>query len=396
MNKANVKIWTEDELAYLYAMREDGISYNVIASELKRSVNACEKKYRGTRWDLTPFYDETRKGMQVSRKKALAEKILNAHNKKIESEKFKTDIIADKIAEAVAAYPVVNKAVYRPTKQGKISSNEDVGLIFSDCHIGHHHTFEETGGLSEYNLEVFNKRVNNLKQATSEIVELHSKLYKLPTLHFFCLGDIVAGMNRSGSWSPTYINMPIYDQMIGGFEAISDMIYYWLGLFDNINFYGVIGNHGRAAPQGFEKEYVNWDYLCYQFIEARFKDNPRVKFNCPKTWWIMTKIRNHKFLLVHGEDVRGGSMPIKGLMNYEQKMLGVVKEIPDYTLAGHFHSAAELTTNHGKLIINGSFLGPDMYSLKNLQAGGRPEQKIFGIHDKRGITWSYNLDLDKR
>jgi len=203
-------------------------------------------------------------------------------------------------------------------------------------------------------------------------------------------------MNNTGNWSPVYINMPIYDQMVAGFEAISDMIYYWLGLFENINFYGIIGNHGRGSNIGQEKEYVNWDYLCYNFLEARFKNNPRVKFNCPKTWWIMTQIRNHKFLLVHGEDVKGGSLPIRGLMTYEQKMLGVIKDIPDYTLAGHFHSAAELTTSHGRLLINGSFLGPDMYALKNLQAGGKAEQKIFGIHDRRGITWSYNLDLDKR
>ncbi|MFW6129642.1 MAG: hypothetical protein ACOC56_00570, partial [Atribacterota bacterium] len=71
-----------------------------------------------------------------------------------------------------------------------------------------------------------------------------------------------------------------------------------------------------------------------------------------------------------------------------------LKTIPDYTLAAHFHSAADLTTNHGRVLVNGSFIGPDVYSLKNLQAGALAEQKIFGIHDKRGITWSYNLGLD--
>jgi hypothetical protein len=267
-------------------------------------------------------------------------------------------------------------------------------LILSDLHVGQHYTLEETGGISEYNIDVFKKRAENLKKATKDIVELHSKLYNMPNLHIFCIGDIVAGMNDAGNWSPTYINMTIYDQMINGFEAIADMIYYWLGLFDNIVFYGVYGNHGRAGKKGSEKEYVNWDYICYKFLEAKFKDNKRIKFVVPKTWWIFEKIRNHKFLMVHGEDVKSAGNAIVGLKNLEKNMTGVIRDIPDYTLAGHFHSIAELTTNNGRVIINGSWAGGDIFSLKSLQSSSPPEQRIFGIHDKRGITWSYNLNLD--
>lgn len=190
--------------------------------------------------------------------------------------------------------------------------------------------------------------------------------------------------------------MPIYDQMISGYDAISDMIYYWLGIFENIKFYGVFGNHGRSGQKGCEKEYVNWDFLCYKFLESRFANNPRVSFVIPKTWWILAKIRNHKFLLVHGDDIKGGASPLNGLQKYEQQMIGILGEIPDYTLAAHFHNTAEITTNHGRILYNGSFIGPDIYSLKNLQRSSRAEQKIFGIHDKRGITWSYNIHLDAK
>lgn len=388
--------WTEKEMALLYAAREDGMPYKVIAMELGRTANACEHKYRSTNWSEMSFFDKQKKDLKDSLKKAHKKHMTKLHDNRLKAQKFKTDIIADKIADAVDALPEVKKAVYPNgrSKNKSKHSNEDVGLLFSDTHIGHHHSLEETGGVSEYNIEIFKERVEKLKSGVSDIVELHSHLYSLPTLHFFSLGDIVAGMNQSGNWSPVYINMPIYDQMIAGFEAISDMLYYWLGLFNNIVFYGVRGNHGRIDKIGFEKDYVNWDFLCYKFLEARFADNPRVKFVCPKTWWLMAEIRNHKFLAVHGDDVKSGSFPAKKLQEYEQKMFGILKTIPDYTLAAHFHSAAELTTNHGRVLINGSFIGPDVYSLKNLQAGAVPEQKIFGIHDKRGITWSYNLGLN--
>ncbi len=154
-----------------------------------------------------------------------------------------------------------------------------------------------------------------------------------------------------------------------------------------------MGNHGRGAPRGVEKEYVNWDYLTYKFLEAKFSTNPRVKFVIPKTWWHLAEIRNHKFLLIHGDDIRGSTMPLKGLASYTDRMIGVIKKIPDYTIAAHFHSAAELSTNYGRLILNGSFLGADVYSLKDIQKASKPEQKIFGIHDRRGLTWMYNIDL---
>jgi hypothetical protein len=390
------RAWTQDEMGYLYAAREDGIPYKIIATELKRTVRACEKKYQTTVWSNTEFFDSLKDRMKNNLKQQYLKRLVKTHETQMKSQKFKTEIIADKIALAVDALPRVKKPVYKRTVRSKkhSSGGEDVGLMLSDMHIGHHHTLEETGGLSEYNVDVFKTRINNVKKATEEIVELHSQLYKIDKLHIFSLGDIVAGMNRAGNWSPVYINMPIYDQMIEGFEAFSDVIYYWLGLFDEITFYGVMGNHGRAAAIGYEKEYVNWDFLCYKFLEARFKDNPRVKFVVPKTWWILANIRNHNFLVVHGEDVKGGVLPVKGLQNYEQKMIGIIKTIPDYTLSAHFHAAAELTTNHGRLLINGSFVGPDIYALKNLQSSSKAEQKIFGIHDNRGITWSYNLDLD--
>ena len=69
---------------------------------------------------------------------------------------------------------------------------------------------------------------------TADIVELHSQLYSLPTLHIFCLGDIFAGMNDVGRWTGTYIAMPIVDQFAEGCECITTMINYWLGLFTTV------------------------------------------------------------------------------------------------------------------------------------------------------------------
>lgn len=392
----NIK-WEDGEEAFLYACREDAIPYRLIAMELGRSSRSCEAKYNNTNWKGTRFFDSVKNRMKESIKRSYRERVTSLQEKRSTAEHIKADIIADRIEQCVGSLPTVQKQVYHiSNKKKQIHSPEDVGLVLSDAHIGQAHSLEETGGLGEYNINVFKDRIENLKEATTEIVERHSNIYNLPNLHIFCLGDMVAGMNQVGNWSPTYINTPILDQVFIGFDAISDMIYYWLGLFETIHFYGLGGNHGRAANKGTEKEYVNWDVVMYKFLESRFKDNPRVKFTVPLTWWIMAEIRNHNFLLLHGDDVKGGSYPILQLTKSEDKMMGLLRKVPDYTLAAHFHSASEFTTNHGRVIINGSFIGSDVYSLKSLQKGSKPEQKIFGIHDKQGMTWTYNLNLGSK
>jgi hypothetical protein len=386
------KTWALDELEYLYVMKQDAIPYRAIAAHLGRSVSACKNQYLSTDWTKFAFYDAAEKAVKNSVKQEYKQKSADARERTEEINKVKAEIIADAISLSVKALPEIKIPQFHLSK--KRHTNEDVGLMISDTHIGHYHTLEETGGISEYNVDIFRRRCRSLVAATKDIFELHSQLYDLPTLHLFALGDIVAGMNHAGDWSHVYINTPIYDQMILGFEAFTEMIGNFLTMFKTVNFYGIAGNHARGAPKGLEKDYVNWDFLCYQFLEARFKDNPRVKFKVPKSWWMLERIKNKNFLLVHGDEIKGAGDVLGKMQRYEQKMTGIMRAIPDYTLCGHYHRPSEITTNNGRILINGSFLNSDVFSLKSCQAGARPEQKIFGIHERRGITWTYNLDLE--
>jgi len=395
--------WTKKEEETLFALRQQGVPYKIISLQIDRSPLACEKKYQKTNWQgyfgTTLLSELEEKSVALSKKVDIREKITASQDAKMSMYKIRAEIIADRISQSVEALTVVtasksgskNKKAVDPKK---VREPEEMALVLSDLHIGAHHTLEETGGISEYNEEVVARRIENLKTAVLEIAEIHGQLYEIPILHIFCLGDIVAGANNAGAWSNTYINLPIFDQMTRGWKAIADMIHGWLHKFPKIRFYGVRGNHGRCGLDGVEKDYCNWDYISYKYLEAAFSSNPNVEFVVPPSWWIFEEIKNHKFLLVHGDDVRGGSMPIKGLQNFEMKMASILGKYPDYTIAGHFHNSAEMTTNSGRIIINGAFVGSDVYSLKKVHAASRPEQKVFGIHSKHGMTWSYNINLD--
>jgi predicted phosphodiesterase len=390
------KEWSAEEKEYLYLAKTNNVPYVVIARNLSRTAESCKSMWLRNDWNKESFYSKVFETVKKDRKASFCNKISDTVEKKLDMFRMRNDIISDKIETAIRKLPKINISPYRPSKKKPHKKEEDMAVILSDLHIGHAHTMEETGGLSEYGIDIFKRRLCNLEKAVEGIYELHTHLYNIPTLHVMCLGDIVDGMNQAGSWSPVYIDTPIFDQMFIGVNSIAGLLSRWLTVFDKIVFYGVRGNHGRIAPSGAEKDYANWDSMSYETLKLMFKDNPRIKFVVPRTWWIMEEIRGKNFLLVHGDQFRPKGSAAKGLENFSMSQWGMTGRKPDVTICGHFHESSELTNNFGKLVVNGSFVGGDVYSIKNLQKCGRPEQKIFGINEKHGVSFRYDIDLEAK
>jgi hypothetical protein len=388
--------WTREELLTLYEMRRAGIAFSLISIELGRTELSCSSKYSVMHWD-SYVQEEDELGLQdkilENRKIAHQERIARAWDRKNQAHKIGLDIICDQLKDFIQVLPPVPPPVLEHKRKTSHKS-EDVVIVISDLHVGAEHTLEETGYLSEYNQKILMKRVENLKLAVRDIHNIHSQVYDLPNLHVVCLGDVVAGDNTSGEWSANYINMPVAIQCTTGFRILRDLLNYWLGLFKNVTFYGVRGNHGRIGTKGEEKDYCNWDYVAYDFLQDAYKDNPRLKFVVPKTWWIMEEIKGWNMLMVHGDDVKGKTFPVKNIVDFQRKMTGIIRKIPDYTIAAHFHRSCEISTNEGLVMINGSFVGGDVYSIKTIHSSCKPEQIIFGMSESRGRTWKYNIHLD--
>lgn len=386
--------WTLDELTYLYNRRLDNIPYHVIARSLGRSYNACRIAFAKTDWAALGMTNSDETKAHQQKLEAFKDHTNRHVSNVLDRYRMRTDSIADAFIQSARNLPPAELVKWEPSSRTHNHSSEEVGLLLSDLHIGHEHSLEETGGISQYNVDIFRKRMNNLKLSIADIYELHSHLYKIPKLNIFCLGDIVEGMNDAGAWSPVYINTPITDQVFIGVQEMSNAIHYWLTIFNEIEFFGIRGNHGRIASSGAEKDYANWDIIIYKFLETEFRSNPRIKFQIPRTWWHLAKVKDHKFLLLHGDDVKSKNPPISAFLEVERKMSGYVKDNFHYTLAGHFHNASEITGANGKIMMNGSFVGSDVYSIKNCLPGTRAEQKVFGIHSQRGVTFRYDIDLD--
>ena len=75
------------------------------------------------------------------------------------------------------------------------------------------------------------------------------------------------------------------------------------------------------------------------------------------------------------------------------KMLQVNQLSYEYMLIGHHHNSATIDSPVGEKIVNGCWPGGSQYSLKQLNTSSKPSQWFFGVHERRGISWRYKIDL---
>jgi hypothetical protein len=281
-------------------------------------------------------------------------------------------------------------------KRKKNRTPEHMVLLLSDLHVGQSFTNQETGDLGEYNYDVFMKRAENLRRGVLEILELHASLREIPTLHILGLGDFVHGQNLGGEWGPAYTEADIVEQTEAAADVTSQMLQAWGAYFNNVEFVGVLGNHGRAGvSKNSDKASANFDRLVYSLMQGKLSRYDNIKVDFPKAWWALKEINGFKFVAVHGDNMRGGLGSLEREQTKVKDMLRSKLGIEfNYMCVGHFHRFAEIQQPQGGIMVNGSFVGGDMYSMHKLRSIADPCQTIFGVHPEHGVTWQYKLDLD--
>lgn len=405
-------IWTDDEAQMFYNLKNAGKQYAEICNILnssyhggakERTEDSLKNKWRNTNWTKLSQSKVQKEQLikdltdQEAEKQAVIDRTLANNQRIVRREEARTQVIIDNIKSSIYRLPKpkMSDIVYKPSKKHKYTA-EHVGIMVSDMHVGASFTFDDTGGLSEYNLDIFKQRLERLKHAVLEIVERHRHVYELPELHIFCLGDVVAGAPGSGAWNDNYIDLGITDQLMEGVQALYILIAHWATMFPKVHFYGIYGNHGRVGKKGQGKSFDNWDRVCYENCKTALTHFDNVEWDIPKAWFLRPQIQGHSFYICHGDGIRGSmGIPYYGVEKAEAKIAGMMEQRLDYVLMGHFHVPAEIQTNTSRVMMNGSFMGGDMYSTQDLGKNSRPEQKIFGIHKKKGITWTYNIYLDE-
>lgn len=319
---------------------------------------------------------------------------IKLRRKEVNNRAFLSEV--EKLASKAAPLPEMRFPALH-LKRKKNRTPEHMVLLLSDLHVGQRFTDDDTGDLGSYDCDIFKRRADNLRKGVLEILELHGSLRSIPTLHVLGLGDFVHGANLGGEWGPAYTEIDVLEQAEQAADVVSQMLQTWGAYFQRVEFVGVMGNHGRAGvSKNSDKVSVNWDLTSYALMRGRLQNCENISVESPKAWWALKDINGSKFVIVHGDNMRGGLNSLERAQNDIKDMIRSQRgEEFNYMCVGHFHRHAEVQQPQGGIMVNGSFVGGDIYSMRNLRSISNPCQTVFGVHPEHRITWQYKLDLDK-
>lgn len=331
--------------------------------------------------------DEKKRLQEQNQRKILTEMI---------QQQARRDIIAEKMISAIQALPELNIKPLKINPKQQYSEVEAV-LMLSDIQAGTYISSETTGGLNEYNKDILAKQFKVLKYAICSLVTKMKLISPIRKLNIHALGDMVEGMGIFVGQAQ-HTDQDLYNQMFFLAEQICKLLVELLGLFDEIEFTGVGGNHGRIGKKGENPHWVNWDVYLYKYLEARLQNYKRIKFNIPLSWWYLDTIQGHNFLLLHGDDIKAwNGLPYYGIDRADAKWTKLLNSKNlryDYIELGHFHQPTELPSVAGEKFINGCWPGGSIFALKNLVTANRPVQKFFVVHPEKGAIWRNPIWLD--
>lgn len=298
----------------------------------------------------------------------------------------------------IASLPPVEKPT--PPAPDKNITTESAVLLLSDLHIGEVIRPAEMRGLNAYNVDICNRRIKHLSNVSRDLLVHKLRGYRFDRLHILLLGDIISGYIHEELAETGEGN--VMDWTVNGAYMLAQLIRDYLAVVPAVNIVGVVGNHGRVhkGPVRFKERYVNWDFVTYQYLSQFLRDDMkagRVTCTFPESFWTVEKLGGWNWLVLHGDNIKSwAGIPWYGITRSVHRLKEVVatqREFIDYIALGHFHNQGTLDMMRGEMLINGSVMGGDEYSLGKMYTTSAARQVLCGLHPRTGITWKYNLTL---
>ncbi len=263
---------------------------------------------------------------------------------------------------------------------------EEMVLVLGDLQIGHK--------TKSYNVGVFHERLWRLRDSVLNIVHHHRMMRPINKLHIIKVGDDIQGEEIGHKVDLDSLEEVVLDQMWK--TAIPEPAEFGLSLaneFEHVEFHGVPGNHG--AIDKFHAKKTNWDNMINKSLELAFKLQPRIlcSFEYDEFYQIVD-VMGHKFFVFHGGEINSTYQGTPYYAVIRRVASWYVSLGPFYAaILGHYYHSFYIPHNRVGILGNGAFPTDDAWAIKKLGVASVPEQWVFGVHPKYGMTWRYPLNL---
>ena len=290
-------------------------------------------------------------------------------------------VYLDNAKQVMSKYNDIYKNVKLKSSWSKNKQTEDLALCWSDMHTGMINKNPLTGEVT-YDEKIQEEEIQALLNGVFRFYQLYKPSYNLETFYIFDLGDNVTN-DRIFEGQQAEITCGVGEQIIKCFNYQSDFIKRALEIFPKVKMIKMAGNHGRSTPRYNSEEATNsFEYLQGHLLKERFANNDRVEIIVPEIYRYTATIRGHKYLLSHGNNIRGCTL---NSIERAAKDLSTLayKDFYDLMIIGHFHTALKMRiTPETTLLVNGCFINMDDYAYNKLRKFSSPTQYLFNISKK--------------
>lgn len=271
-------------------------------------------------------------------------------------------------------------------------------LLASDWHWGEVVDPAQVGGVNEYNLAIAQERARAFIETSIDLLKNRFNNPKYEGVVFALGGDMFSGniheeLATTNDMEVMPCVLDLWGTLVWCIEVLADE-------FGKVFVPCVSGNHGRNTHkiQNKNRNYTNFDWLLYQFLNKRFEHDKRVTFFIPDGSDAYYQVYGYKYLLTHGDQFRGGDgvigclgAIIRGDHKKRSRNAQIDQEY-DTMLIGHFHQLIQLQ----RLIVNGSLKGYCEYAYTNNFGFEPPRQALWITHPLHGITFSCPVNVDRK
>ena len=269
--------------------------------------------------------------------------------------------------------------VYEPvkleTKMLKDKSDKEMIVMLSDWHIG----MQIDNQFNKFNIEVAKERIGKLRERMMKKVEQDD----IGTVHIAQLGDLV---NGSIHISTRIANEEdIIQQIIITANLLQEFVKPLIDKGINVEYYNIIGNHGRVSPNKMETAGIdeNFEKLLFTMMSTYYRECDNFHAHDSKDGLITAKIKNLDFCFAHGDFDKG-----TGVIAKLPQLFGYVF---DYVLTGHLHRESIMDYGKTTHITNSALCGSDDYAMQ-LRLSSKPSQKIL-VLDGTGVIENNTIYL---
>lgn len=263
-----------------------------------------------------------------------------------------------------------------------------LSLTLSDLHFGADIKAEETGYLDYGIVEESRRFAEIIKQ----VVDYKPHYRSETELHINLCGDLIQHKLHDAQAAA-----PVSEQICRAINILSQGFAHIAENFAVVNIRCATGNHGRDLNRHNKRASTGkWDsvetviYFSLRKILSNYKN---IKFEIPKTPYVIYDILGHKAFVTHGDTVLnvgnpGRSLNIRSIENQINQINASLKDKEEIKLVfvGHTHCASVSNLNSGTLLVtNGSLPPTDDYAVSIGYLENRASQTLIEITEKHAV-----------